>query len=56
VPVPNVVGTQCGPGAHALTTQGFNVAINGNQDGFVTAQNPSGGSAPPGSQVAIVCT
>ena len=56
VAVPNVVGQGCTGGAGTLTAQGFNVAINGNQAGTVVSQNPSGGTAPPGSQVAINCT
>ena len=55
VAVPNTVGQQCGPGASQLASSGFNVTINGNQDGFVTAQDPGGGTAPPASQVAITC-
>jgi beta-lactam-binding protein with PASTA domain/tRNA A-37 threonylcarbamoyl transferase component Bud32 len=56
VPVPSVVGQGCTGGAGTLQAQGFNVAINGNQAGTVVSQNPSGGTAPPGSQVAINCT
>jgi beta-lactam-binding protein with PASTA domain len=56
VAVPSVVGQSCSAGAGQLTGAGFNVAVNGNTSGTVVSQNPSGGTAPPGSQVAINCT
>jgi serine/threonine-protein kinase len=58
-PVPNVVGQQCGAGANQLTSAGFNVAVSGtpaNPASAVTSQNPSGGTAPPGSTVSITCS
>jgi serine/threonine-protein kinase len=56
VAVPPVVGQTCNAGAGQLQASGFNVAINGNPAGTVTAQNPGGGTqAPPGSQVSITC-
>ena len=42
VPVPNTVGQQCQAGASQLASSGFNVTINGNAAGTVTAQNPGG--------------
>ena len=56
VDIPNTIGQACASGAGQLTSAGFNVTINGNQNGTVINQNPSGGSAPPGTQVAITCT
>ena len=55
VAVPNVTGQACGPGANQLTAAGFNVTINGNASGTVITQNPSSGSYPPGTQVALTC-
>jgi len=56
VEIPNTIGQACGAGANQLTSAGFNVTINGNTNGTVINQNPSGGTAPPGTQVAITCT
>ena len=55
VPVPNVVGQPCQTGADQLTTAGFNVSITGFTTGTVSAQNPSSGSHPPGTQVSLTC-
>jgi len=56
VNIPNVIGQPCGSGAGTLTSSGFNVSITGDPNGTVINQNPSGGSAPPGTAVAITCT
>jgi beta-lactam-binding protein with PASTA domain len=55
VPVPSVVGQGCQAGASQLTAAGFNVSITGLPDGTVSAQNPSSGSYPPGTQVSLTC-
>ncbi|MBM3673164.1 MAG: Stk1 family PASTA domain-containing Ser/Thr kinase [Actinobacteria bacterium] len=60
VPVPNVVGQQCGAGANQVAAAGFNVTVNGtpaNPASTVASQSPAGGSAaPPGSSVTVNCT
>jgi serine/threonine-protein kinase len=57
VAVPPVVGQPCNAGAAQLQASGFNVTVNGNPAGTVTAQNPGGGTqAAPGSGVSISCT
>lgn len=57
VAVPGVVGQACNAGAAQLQAAGFNVTVNGNPAGTVTAQNPGGGTeAAPGSGVSISCT
>jgi beta-lactam-binding protein with PASTA domain/predicted Ser/Thr protein kinase len=55
VPVPDERGQSSSTAQAALQAAGFTVAVSGSTspDGLVTKQNPSGGSAPKGSTVAI---
>ena len=56
VVVPNVISQTREAGTAALTQAGFNVVVNGCAPGAIIAtQSPSGGEAPPGTQVTIGC-